>query len=51
MHTCNKNVEIVEVNIGFDRENNIVLENLIYFNKTCNHDAKIDREETGFHYK
>ena len=45
------NVEIVEVNIGFDCESNIVLENVINLNKTCNHDTEIAREETGFHYE
>ena len=32
-NTCNQNAKIAEVNIGFDSENNIVLENLINLKK------------------
>ena len=34
-NTCNRNAGNVEVNIGFDCENSIVLEHLINFNRTC----------------
>ena len=44
-NTCNHNAEIVEVNIGFDCENNIMFENLINLNKTCNYNAEIARKK------
>ena len=49
--TCNHNVEIIEVNIGFDCENSILFENLINLNRTCNHNTEIDREDIKFHYE
>ena len=46
--SSNQNTEIAKVNIGFDCENSIVLENL---NRTCKQIAEISRENIGFHYE
>ena len=50
-NTYNQNAEIVEVNIEFDCENSIVLENLIKLNRACNQNAEITKENIGFHYE